>query len=433
MKLKIQALGIVMILFGSPIIHFFRDFAGLLPKSPLIMPVFSLIFFLMIFSFNHFKKIYSPNYNISVMAWCFLGYSMFLATITDVAIPKGVEALNYLFLAIYFYLICGVSIKVSQVILPILVMVIFLDNMALIVAFIRNPFTQIGQRAIISDVGWGEGAGNPSLYSFMAFTGLISSILIYKKSNVLWKIIAITTFITSVGVILMTLIRATVITIFLCLAFYVFINRKQIFAKSKVDKWYNYGFSKTNFILFSLLFVFGVCILVFIDKKLLNNLFRYVDTTFEVVSKLIESISATDNKKSFIADPSAGNRMGLLAVSFTKLWDDPIKILYGFGYRYLYVDVPIIQILLEEGIIGLTIILMFHYFISKNVILAAQFSNNTWILLLVYYYILLVMNTVSRGQPYDPYFWNYFLTIARFMKPEYMIINNQFKSNTLIA
>ena len=62
-----------------------------------------------------------------------------------------------------------------------------------------------------------------------------------------------------------------------------------------------------------------------------------------------------------------------------------------------------------EGLIGLSIILMFHYFVSKNVILALQISDNKWITILCFYYFLLIMNSVSRGQPYEPYFWIYFM------------------------
>jgi hypothetical protein len=429
MKLKIQALGIVMVLFGSPIIHFFRDFVGVLPKSPLIMPVFSVVFFAMIFSFSHLKKIYKPNFNISVTAWCFLGYSMFMAIITDIPIKTGVEAFNYFFLALYFFLICGVNIKVSKVIIPIVILVVLFDNFALIVAFIRNPFTQIGQRAIISDVGWGEGAGNPSLYSFMAFTGLIASLLIYNKAKLIWKIIAIGTMLSSVAVILMTLIRATIFTLVLCLIFYLIMNRKEIFKKSKIDRWYNYGFEKTNFILFSLIVVTGLVILVVIDKKLLANLFTYVESSYKVVSHVIETLTAGNDKKSAMIDPSAANRLNTFGYAVSMLNEEPLKIIYGFGYRFMYVDIPLMQILLEEGLIGLVLILMFHYYVSKNVILAGQIANNKWILLLVYYYILLLMNSVSRGQPYDPYFWNYFLTIARFMKPEYMVLTE--KENNL--
>lgn len=425
MKLKIQAFGIVMILFGSPIIHFFRDFMGVLPKSPLVMPLFSVIFFIMILSFGHLKKIFEPNKNISIFAWCFLGYSMFMALITDQPIKSAVEAFNYLFLGIYFYLICGVNIKVSKIIVPIVVIVTLLDNLALLIAFIKNPFTQIGQRAIISDVGWGEGAGNPSLYSFMAFAGIIASILIINHRRIIWKLIAVANISTSIIVILMTLIRATIFTIILCLVFYLIFNFRHLLKKKNFSAWYNFGISKSNFIVLSFIVVVGITSIFVLNKKVIDSMYTYVEHSYSFASNVVETILAGGKGKKAMADVSAANRVTTFNYSIQLLTDDPIKLIYGYGYRFLYVDIPIIQVFLEEGLIGLFLILMFHYYVSKNVILAAQISNNKWIQFWIYYYILLLMNSVSRGQPYDPYFWNYFLTIARFMKPEYMIFRNE--------
>jgi hypothetical protein len=425
MKLKIQAFAIVMLLFGNPIIHFFRDYAGVLPKSALIMPIFSVIFFGMIFiSMENFKKLNKPNFNISVLAWCFLGYSIFAMTITDYNRKVLIEVLNYLFLFIYFVLLCAVPKKVAYVIIPIVILVALFDNFALVYAFIRNPFTHLGERAIISDTGWGQGAGNPSLYSFMAFTGFIASVIYFKGASVLWKIICIGTALSSIAVILMTMIRATMITLVLCTIFYFFMNYKNIIKKNNIGPWYNYAFQKNNFILFSCFIVVGIIVLLMLNPKIINNLLVYVNNSTTTLTHVLETIFKKSEGKGYV-DPSAANRLGTFSYATRLLSESPIKILYGFGYRFLYVDIPIVQVLLEEGIIGLSIILMFHYFVSKNVLLAAQVANNQWILLLVYYYILLLMNTVSRGEPYDPYFWNYFLTIARFMKPEDMILGTK--------
>jgi hypothetical protein len=433
MKLKIQAFAIAMILFGSPIIHFFRDFAGVLPKSPLIMPIFSVLFFGMIFlTFDSFKKTYKPNFNISATAWCFLGYSIFLATLSNTINKPLIETVNYIFLIIYFYLLCGVSHKVAKVMIPIIILVTFADNLALLIAFIRNPFTQLGERAIISDTGWGQGAGNPSLYSFMAFTGILASVIYFNRANVLWKIIAIGTTLSSIAVILMTMIRATMFTLVLCAFAYIFFNFKSFFKKSKIGAWYNYGFSKSNFILFSLFILAIVVFLFVINPKVLNSLLVYVENSTRTLTHVIDTILQKSANKGAV-DPSAANRLSTLKYSIDMLGNEPLKMIYGFGYRYLYVDVPLMQVFLEEGIIGLSLIIMFHYFVIKNSFTAMQIANNQWILLLAYYYLLLLFTSFTRGEPYDPYFWNYFLTIARFMKKEDMILSNvNQKSGNLI-
>ncbi len=431
MKLKIQAFAIIMILFGSPIIHFFRDFMGVLPKTPLIMPAFSALFFAMIFiGSKNWTKIYKPNFNISAMAWLFLGYSIFMALISYDRGKPLVESLNYVFLLVYFFLLCMVPKEVGKVMVPIIILVALFDNFALLIAFIKNPFTQLGQRAIISDAGWGEGAGNPSLYSFMAFTGFIASIIYFKSANVFWKIVAIITALTGIAVMLMTLIRATMFTLIICAAFYLFFNFKKIFKKGNYGPWYNYGFSKSNFFLFALFFLIGVIALFFISPKIVNSLLVYVENSTRTLSNVIDSILATEEKKALSIDPSAANRMGTFNYSLRLLSEQPIRIIYGYGYKFLYVDIPLMQVFLEEGIIGLSLLLMFHFFVMKNTVLAMQVSTNQWITLLAYYYLLLLVNSISRGEPYEPYFWNYFLTIARFMKPEDMLLGSKKELNS---
>lgn len=120
-RLHIQALGLVMVLFGSPIIHFFRDFLTIIPKSPLVMPAFSFVFFAMMLSARHFTKLYKPNYNMAVTGAIFLAYAIFLAFISPHPLKLGTELSNYIFLAVFFYLLCGLSYKISYVIMPIIV------------------------------------------------------------------------------------------------------------------------------------------------------------------------------------------------------------------------------------------------------------------------------------------------------------------------
>ena len=320
--------------------------------------------------------------------------------------------------------------EVGKVIVPIIILVALFDNLALLIAFIKNPFTQLGQRAIISDAGWGEGAGNPSLYSFMAFTGLVASIIYYKSANLFWKIIAIVTILTGFAVMLMTLIRATMFTLIICGVFYLFFNGKKLLKKGNYGVWYNYGFSKSNFFLFSLFFLVAIVGLFFISPKIVNSLMVYVENSTRTLSNVIETILSSEGKKAMSIDPSAANRLGTFNYSVRLLTDDPLRIIYGYGYKFLYVDIPIMQVFLEEGIIGLSLILMFHFFVMKNAMIAMQVATNQWITLLAYYYLLLLMNSVSRGEPYDPYFWNYFLTIARFLKPEDMILDTFKKQKT---
>jgi hypothetical protein len=410
MKLKIQALGIAMLLFGSPIIHFFRDFFTIIPKSSLIMPLFSIIFLGMVFNLNQFKRIYKPNYNLSVTAWAFLGYSMFMACISPHKLKVELEIFNYLFLIIFFFVLCGVSNDIDKIALKYIILVVILCNLALIVSFIVNPFSKLGERATISNAAWGDGGGNPTLYALIAFAGIIASLLEYAKAKFNFKLIILFCLFTSMAVLLMTVVRSMLISISLAIIVYIF---TRISAPTKQPKlWYQKSISKSNLYVIGIFIFASTLILIFFGDKILNAINLYSKIFIRVAGNVFETV-LEGNKK---ADVSAGNRLVTLIAAQNKLSEGPLIVIFGAGYRFLYLDVPFVQVLLEEGLIGFTLILIFHFQLWKHFFQIATRPTSNWLKFWMYFYISQFVNSFTRGEPYDPYFWIYFLAMAIFIK-----------------
>jgi hypothetical protein len=146
------------------------------------------------------------------------------------------------------------------------------------------------------------------------------------------------------------------------------------------------------------------------------------DTVATTLGRAINTVLGTTNTKNDIVDPSAANRIITVSVALEGIFTDPWIFFFGKGYKALYVDVPILEVWYDTGLVGLIPYLMFLYFLWKNLIKVGFISNNPWLQFWVYYSILLAMNLIARGQPFDPYFWNYFLVMVRFVKADDLML-----------
>jgi O-antigen ligase len=413
-KTHIQAIGLVMLLFGSPIIHFFRDFLTIIPKNPMVIPLFTVIFLLMMFRLRQLRWVYTPNYNISFTAWAFLGYSMFMALITPQELKIPLEISNYVYLILFFYFVSGIGNSIDNIILKYIILICFVCNLALIVSFLSNPFAHLGERATISNAAWGEGAGNPTLYALVAYACLVACFIEYSRSRFTFKLIILAAIATSFAVLLMTVVRSMIITFSLASALYLVMNyKRKLFTKNKT-RWYNRKISKSDLYILAVILVIILAIIALFGDKIANIFNIYSKTFVKVASNVFDTI-LQGNKKS---DASAGNRLTTLQHAFEKLQESPTTLLFGAGYRYLYVDVPFAQVLLEEGIVGFFLIIAFHVTLWKNFLKYGFNSNNPWVMFWTYFYISQFVNSFTRGEPYDPYFWVYYLSMAAFVKPK---------------
>jgi hypothetical protein len=421
MRLKIQALGLAMVLFGSPIIHFFRDFKSIIPDHPAVMPLFSLVFFGMMLSKSHFTNLYKPNKALSGTAWTFLGVSFYYLLFGTGNEQIFKESFNFIFLLLFFYILCGVNRDIAKVIIPIIILVTLVDNFALIVSFILNPFARLGQRAVISNAKWGEGAGNPSLNSYMAFTGIIASCIWFNRGKLFWKLTALLSIFTGFITIALTMVRSTFFTLALCFIVYLIFNKRKIFRKNP-KAWYEKTYNKYNIYLFGLMALVGLLFFFVFFEKFSGTISYVYDTIATTLGRAINTVLGTTNTKNDIVDPSAANRIITVSVALEGIFTDPWIFFFGKGYKALYVDVPILEVWYDTGLVGLIPYLMFLYFLWKNLIKVGFISNNPWLQFWVYYSILLAMNLIARGQPFDPYFWNYFLVMVRFVKADDLML-----------
>lgn len=424
LKLRLQAIGISMLLFGSPIIHFFRDYVGVLPKSPYLMPIASIFWLIIIFDINRFKNIFKPNTVLLKVSCWFFFIALAWALFNFETFNWFKEGNNYIFLLLYLFVLCTVPKEIYKYIFQAIIIITIFDNLALIYSFVKNPLQQIGQRAIISADGWGEGTGNPTLYSFMAFAGIIATYICFNKLGIIWKFIQAGNILTGFAVIFLTMTRATFIAfgIIIILSFIFNLFKIKKYSKLKLTE---RRFSKTNFALIFIAIVIGPLFILNFNPKLVKAINVYTSQSMKALGAAITTISEgkKEGKKAKYADDSAKGRVENLALVGMYFNENPQKFIIGFGYKFFYVDIPIVQVLIDLGILGLFFYLLFQYKLFQNIRQIYYESNNPWLKFWWLYYCLLLVNMVSRGQPYEAYFWMYYVTMIRFFTKENLTIN----------
>ncbi len=427
LKLDRQSFGIAMILFGSPIIHFLRDFAKILPDSPLVMPIISLGWLLLIFDINGLQRIYKPNIRLLKIACWFFFIALSYAMYNFQTFKWFKECNNYFFLILYLFVLCTVSNKIYTRIFYSIIIVTFLDNIALIYAFLRNPLLKLGQRAIISSEGWGGSDGNPTLYSFMAYAGIIGCYLCFNKLGKFWKFVQILNIATGIAVIFLTMTRATFFAfgIAICLGFILnFFKSKDVFKEK--TQFYDLKFSKTNFTLIVLILLSSIIFFIKLPPKKVEVFSKYLDHTFSSVVASVQTVfeGKKDKKTQSYADASTSGRVENVTHVINAFKEYPEKFILGYGYKYYYVDVPIIEVFIDLGILGIFFYLFFQIELFKNIANIYIVSDNPWLKFWYLYYCLLFMNMISRGMPYEAYFWMYYVTMIRFFTEPNLIIKN---------
>jgi hypothetical protein len=100
---------------------------------------------------------------------------------------------------------------------------------------------------------------------------------------------------------------------------------------------------------------------------------------------------------------------------FIELWNDnPINFLFGFGYRFRYIDIPVLESFINFGFIGFLLYLCFNIILLVYSIKAFK-SNSIFQIFLGLFYLHTFLAIFSSGRPLDFTYWIAFLVYIRFL------------------
>ncbi len=427
-KYSRQFLGIFMVFMGSPLLFFFKETLGFGGASTFTIGGLALGMLLMISPEDIFKKFYKPNIPLYRLAAIFTLVTLinffFVNPFFGYSSNRYVfirDLGNYMFIFGFFFLLLGVSNNIKDYFLPIVVFLTFIGSICLIYSMATNPYFVIGQRAsVVFGDGSTTASGNPHIYARNAFAGVFSSYLMLRNKNFIWKIFSISNLILSVIVLVLTQARSILLAFFFAVAIFCYYNVSRQTVKNVL-----LGiFKPQNFILITLLIV-GVAYFISTQEKLVSIITLYYDVfTVTFTKAILTATGMADDAKSI--DYSAMGRINSLGEFKKVLFESPWQLILGKGYRYLYMDIPLLETLFDCGIIAFLSFAMLNFVIFKESLRAIKDGTNVLTTFLGYFYMCYFVGLFTGGEPYGTSYWFIFSVMIRFLGIKYLQRNTDF-------
>lgn len=406
---------------GVPFIYFLRDGLKLAPNSMIFSIALIFLPFALTIPFKNFRFFDTPNKVTFPLMWWFLLFLFsyfYLKDRTLMTVSFIVEIQYYIIIILVgFSALFMRKEAVSEKLIILALIFSLVSAVALIYYVTKNPLYVLGQRASFTSEGE-SGAGNPHINSKGAFFGIIAAVMAlkYYKTVKLGLILPVIVIVLSLVVLFLT---QTVLA-FLCTFVFVCLFLTFNLSFNNLVSTFRLFFSKWYVVL---LIITGVS--TFIYK--INQNREFLDPVFNYATKRIENIQKSvfeKEKKTVITetgDDSANTRVLHVTGSFERLVDafndgDYHYVLFGQGYKYMYLDVPHLEMLDSFGIVGF---ILFSILFFRMVVMALREMRNpesAGTEFLAYVFIYLFFANFIAGQMLDYTRFSSLFIICRFLK-----------------
>lgn len=121
-----------------------------------------------------------------------------------------------------------------------------------------------------------------------------------------------------------------------------------------------------------------------------------------------------------VLDDSAANRSTSTVFFSIVITGHLHRLILGFGYKYTYLDIPIIEALTDQGIIGFILFATLNGMIIYYVFRVMRENPNQLNVFLAYFYMLILVQLFTNGRPYEISFWFPLSLMIRFMGVDHL-------------
>lgn len=419
-KYSRQFLGIFIVFMGSPLIFFFKEVLGFGGGSTFTIISLIIGLGLMVSPDDIFRKFYKPflpAYRLGfIYMFIILVNFFFINPFYSYAANSSVffrDLINYASYFVFFILLLSVSNEVKDYFLPIVVGLTFLGSICLIYSMATNANFIIGQRAsVVFGDGTTTASGNPHVYARNAFAGVFSSYIMLKNRNTLWKLFSLGNMILSIIVLVLTQARSILLGFIFTLIIFLYYN---VSAKS-VKNAFKSIFRPQNLFLIALFFA-GLMYFISTQAKLVSIINLYYDAFTITFTKAMLTATGMEDAKTI--DYSALGRVNTFGAFKKVLFESPWDLILGKGYRFLYMDIPILETWIDCGIIAFWSFAMMNLVIFRESLRAIKDGTNQLTTFLGYFYMCYFVTLFTGGEPYGIAYWYVFLVMIRFVGIRY--------------
>lgn len=398
-----MCVGIFIVLDGYPLGFFFKETVGIPLDSAVFTAGFMILGMLLMTPTTAFRTLYAPNapvFNalIAFVLMCVLYSFMF----NSVALgDRNRDLVYYLFVIFFLLLLVNVPNEITTQIVVVGVVFTLISNLALVYALMTDPDWTLGQRAAIQFGPPGEKLGNPHVFARNAQIGLLCCLMWGSRPNqsFLLRFIAISLVIFNIVIMMLTFSKSAILSTAVAAFVYAFAN----FRHTSPQKIFKTLTSPLSLIVVSMPFL-GFIGLVIARPEIWDIITLYGDMIFGRFSENILALLGAENEKGNLAelDGSSVNRaMSWTYVTYAVI-GDPLGLLMGYGYKFFFMDIPLLETLINQGLFGFLLYSFVFYRLGKEAFLITYEGNKTDIeVLCAYLFYLFLVSYFTSGRPYE--------------------------------
>lgn len=401
-----NSIGLALIWIMPSLVYFVKELLGF-GGSAIFSGIFYCIGLVLMLNRTSLRQAYKLNPHIAAVGITFYLFSLLYFFIFNSNPPSfTIELLNLCISTFYILLLLRISNESQAYLVWTIFFATLLINLLLIYSISTNPYFTLGARATVqmSTKGNSEYSGNPYVYSKNGLLGFVISLLmiqlkpvLVKNYSFLFRILLHINLWLSLIVVLLTQTRATFLALAIILIlFFVFVFKpsKEVFRPTKAG-WTFYG-------------------VIFLFMNYINNKFQLFDIIsgyYSSYAAQIERALLTGSKLGKVADQdlSAMGRVRNIEYFFSEWTQNKYNFVFGYGYRFKYMDVPVLEAFLSFGIIGLILFILLQGTILFYAIKALK-SDSIFQIFLGLIYFHTFISIFTAGRPTDfPYWISYFI------------------------
>jgi hypothetical protein len=414
--------ALAMYLAGVPIVYFLRDGLALAPSSSIFSMalIFSPLFLSLVF--KNYSLYYKPNavtFKMLFLLLLFMLCYMYLKDRYYLTYNINNEILYYVLIGLLgINVIFMPTSSIGNSFIYIIIVLSYLSCLSLIYYVSKNPLYVIGQRA---SFGIGEDfGGNPHINSKGAYLAIVVGVLAlkYYKTVKLGLIIPTVLIILSIIVLFLTQTMLAFLATFLFGCFFLFFN----LSFPNVISTFRLFFTKW-YILLIMAVGFGVLTYQYNkNQKLLEPAVHYFEVRINNLTKsFFDGEGETKSVKKTTGDDSANTRIMHFSRVFERL-EEAIDdgnyhyVLFGQGYKYMYIDIPHLEMLDSFGLVGFA---FYSLLFIRVILMCTREMRNPDSIgneFLAYIFLYFVVANFTAGQMLDYYRFGTMFIMCRFLK-----------------
>ncbi len=409
------ALGITMVFNGFPMIFFVRDTLQIGPSGSSFTAAFFILAFLLMLPQHLFQRLYKPNIILLNMGLGFLLVTVYYFFFLNYNGKSATDAGYLIFIFVFIALLLHIPNDVKDTLVLVLFLYSLFCNITLVYSLLTDPNWSPGMRAAVSfSIDNARPGGNPHMTARNGVICLVSAVVLMPRfSGVLMKLFLFFSALFSIAVVVLSVAKSSYLGIgLMCFCYFVF-RFRFLSALGSVGRFFTYR-NIFMLILGFLAIRYFLSLYSNVLDILINYWGNFENKIMDVVfTALGVKLSATAN-----IDYSAMGRVNGFEEFLETFYSRDA--LMGRGFKSVYLDIPLLESFVAEGIAGFIFFASFNVFLLIYAIREIRRGTNSLTTFLAFFAVSMSILLLTGGQPTEIAFWFPYAVFIRFLGVKYL-------------